>query len=203
MSASVRSQTGPNGWTATVLRITRIALLALLGWSLVGVDVSHAAADASPAQQEAMLAAHNRVRQTVSAAETARLGQPVTIPDLTWDPAAAVVAQAWADALLAGNVFAHNATLEDFGENIFRGIGIDPATSAELAVSAWTAEAASYHWDTNTCDDVCTHYTQIVWTETTRVGCGLATDGTSTYWVCVYVPGGNLEEQQPYEPAAR
>lgn len=158
------------------------------------------AADVSPAQQAAMLAAHNTLRRNTATAETQRLGQAVTIPDLTWNAAAAAVAQAWANNLLATNTFAHNPNAGNFGENIYSESGSDPATSGDRAFGSWAAEAASYSWDTNACAADCVHYTQIIWAGTTSVGCGMATNGTRTIWVCDYAPPGNIIGQRPYEP---
>jgi pathogenesis-related protein 1 len=181
-------------------RISWVALFALLIAGTVGSVVGVSAAQVTPAQQTAMLAAHNTLRQNTATAETQRLGQTVTIPDLTWNPTAAATAQAWANNLLATNTFAHNPNAPEFGENIFFESGPDPATSGDRAFTSWASEAASYTWDTNACTADCTHYTQIIWAASTSVGCGMATNGTTTIWVCDYAPRGNIDGQRPYEP---
>ena len=181
-------------------RITWFALLALLIGGAVGPVVGVSAAQVTPTQQTAMLAAHNTLRRNTATAETQRLGQTVTIPDLTWNPTAAATAQAWANNLLATNTFGHNPNAPEFGENIFFESGPDPATSGDRAFASWASEAASYTWDTNACTADCGHYTQIVWAGTTSVGCGMATNGTTTIWVCDYAPRGNIDGQRPYEP---
>jgi hypothetical protein len=183
-------------------RILHISLLALLLGGLIGAIAGSAAADVTPDQQAAMLAAHNSLRRTTGARETERLGQPVVIPDLTWNAAAAAVAQAWADHLLATGDFAFNPDAGEVGENLYRESGFDPATSADRAFANWAAEAASYNWDTDECAAVCGDYTQLVWAGTTSVGCGMATDGATTYWVCDYAPPGNFPGERPYEPGA-
>ena len=181
-------------------RAGRIALLSLCVGGFVVAFAGHASADLTPDQQTAILNAHNTVRRNVAAAETQRLGQTVTIPDLTWNPAAAAIAQGWANNLLATNTFQHNPNLNGYGENIYMSTGLNPATAGTAAVQDWAAEAANYTWDTNGCTAVCGHYTQLVWAATTSVGCGLATDGTNTYVVCDYAPPGNFVGQRPYEP---
>jgi uncharacterized protein YkwD len=166
--------------------------------------VETAAPEPAPALVDptAILAAHNSLRRNVAAAETGRLGSTVTIPDLTWNADAAAVAQGWADNLLATNTFEHNANRGPFGENIYWESGSDPATSAVRASGSWASEQAAYTWDTDSCADVCGHYTQMVWAATTSVGCGVATDGTQTIVVCNYAPPGNFTGERPYEPEA-
>ena len=180
----------------------RSSVAGALALVLIAMMTGVVGAQGSRQEQQATLDAHNTVRRTVAASESARLGQTVTIPDLTWDAAAAAVAQAWADELLATGGFSHNANRGPFGENLYWEAGSDPATSAARAVSNWASEQAAYTWDTDGCTDVCGHYTQIVWADTTGVGCGMATDGDQTYWICNYSPPGNFTGQRPYEPGA-
>jgi uncharacterized protein YkwD len=182
--------------------VSRSFLIGALALGLIGLTPGLTTAQVSLSEQTVMLAAHNQLRQSVAAAESARLGQTVTIPDLTWNADAATVAQAWADHMLSTNTFEHNANRGPFGENIYWESGNDPSTSAARAFASWAAEQANYTWDTNACSAVCGHYTQIVWAATTSVGCGMATDGTQDYWVCDYAPAGNFEGQRPYEPGA-
>jgi allophanate hydrolase subunit 1 len=44
----------------------------------------------------------------------------------------------------------------------------------------------------------CGHYTQIIWKNTTEVGCGLARGAQMDYFVCQYNPPGNFQGQKPY-----
>ncbi|KAF6026089.1 CRISP3 [Bugula neritina] len=44
------------------------------------------------------------------------------------------------------------------------------------------------------------HYTQMVWAETTRIGCGVQTcNGSTPFYVCNYGPSGN-QADRIYEP---
>jgi hypothetical protein len=45
----------------------------------------------------------------------------------------------------------------------------------------------------------CGHYTQVVWHDSTQIGCGVAVDLEGKYyWVCRYRPGGNIPNQHPF-----
>jgi hypothetical protein len=74
-------------------------------------------------------------------------------------------------------------------------------------MDSWASEADDYHYDTNTCSGACGHYTQMVWDDTRRLGCGykMCTTGspfngfpTWHFWVCDYDPRGNLNGIRPY-----
>ncbi len=150
-------------------------------------------------EAQAWLDAQNAVRRNVQPAPTAPL------PALTWSGDAAAVAQAWA----SGCTFSHNPERGNRGENIAANA---PAGSWGVgdAVSSWAGEAQSYDYATNTCasGQVCGHYTQIVWRDTTRVGCAHTTCSTGSpfgptfptwdFWVCDYEPPGNDVGERPY-----
>ena len=46
----------------------------------------------------------------------------------------------------------------------------------------------------------CRGYTQLVWSDTTEVGCGSAIcqDSKAQVWVCQYLPQGNIIGTRPY-----
>ena len=156
-----------------------------------------------PPQFLGMVEAHNVWRREVGA------------PDLVWSYEAARQAQAWA-SVLAGNgcEARHNpdpARREAYGENIYSywssrpydGYRRDPAG----VVRAWGAEREWYDEAGNECrtsqGKTCRHYTQVVWSASTAVGCGRARCESAEIWVCNYAPRGNLLPQRPYEPGNR
>ncbi len=70
-------------------------------------------------------------------------------------------------------------------------------------------EDASYDYANNTCaaNAVCGHYTQVVWRDSTELGCGMANctvnnpfggSGPWQLWVCNYNPPGNYVGMKPY-----
>jgi hypothetical protein len=130
-----------------------------------------------------ILAAHNAVRSRVG------------VPPLAWSAALATVAQQWANYLIATNGFSHRPD-NRYGENLYSLSG-GAASPAEV-VATWAAEGRGYDVRSDTCAGVCGHYTQLVWRNTTTVGCGVATDAEREVWVCDYNPAGNVVGYRPY-----
>jgi pathogenesis-related protein 1 len=128
-------------------------------------------------------AAHNQVRAGVGVAP------------LVWSPSLSRYAQDWATQLAANNCQLAHRPNRPYGENLF---WTSSGSTAQYVVDFWAAEAAHYDIETNGCDGVCGHYTQIVWAATTHVGCGMASCGSQQVWVCNYDPPGNLYGQKPY-----
>jgi hypothetical protein len=97
------------------------------------------------------------------------------------------------------------------------GMGTDTTQTTALvegAVQGWYAEISDYTFDTGACvaGKMCGHYTQVVWADTTTLGCGATLCGADTaagldlggndvtILVCNYAPPGNVGSQQPYIP---
>ncbi|KAF4945940.1 hypothetical protein FSARC_14309 [Fusarium sarcochroum] len=78
-----------------------------------------------------------------------------------------------------------------YGENL--AIGYLNATSS---VEAWGDERDKYDFDEAEFDEETGHFTQLVWKETTTVGCGRKLCGEKGWFlVCEYWPRGNVEGQ--------
>jgi len=129
------------------------------------------------------LAAHNAVRARTQ------------VPPLAWSAHLAARAQDWANTLLARRQFSHRPNAP-YGENLFS-ISGGLASPAEV-VRAWADEARNYDYADNSCRGVCGHYTQIVWADTTEVGCAVARGGGREVWVCNYNPPGNWVGRRPW-----
>ena len=83
-------------------------------------------------------------------------------------------------------------------------MGQDGRFRPEEMVAAWTDEkrlffpgafpnvSRSGNWA-----DVA-HYTQIIWRDTSEVGCAMAHSSFREVWVCQYSPPGNVVGQRPY-----
>ena len=133
---------------------------------------------------------------------------------LHWDPLAAQVALTYAsqcDPVHNPNADAEYKALggtSGLGENIAGGA---PTQTVANAVGIWVAEQTSYDHATNACTGGkdCGHYTQIVWSATTGVGCGQTSCTTGSpfgayagsqwdFAVCDFSPPGNITGQLPY-----
>jgi pathogenesis-related protein 1 len=146
-----------------------------------------------------MLNAHNQAR--ASAKPTPK----PALPPLTWSPEAAKVAQAWANQCK----FEHNKNRGKYGENLAAAAPPGSKTNAD-AVQDWVSEASDYSYSSNKCaaGKACGHYTQVVWRNSTQVGCATAICTKNSpfgsefprwqLWVCNYTPPGNYVGQKPY-----
>jgi pathogenesis-related protein 1 len=146
----------------------------------------HTVAMITPDEQNTLIAAHNDWRARYNT------------PPLAWDANLAAVAQNWADQMAASGNFDHRPD-NQFGENI--SMGTSGAFPAKAVVDGWGAEDANFDRASLTCAPgaECGHFTQVVWAQTARVGCGKATgsDGND-YWVCNYDPAGNMAGASPF-----
>jgi Cysteine-rich secretory protein family len=125
----------------------------------------------------------------------------VGVPPLQWSDDQAASAQDWANQLAAAQQLSHNRA----GQNVASGGGTAGGFSAGQLVDLWGSEKQNFR--NNAFPDISTtgnwsdagHYSQLVWRNTTSVGCGLATgqDG-SNYLVCNYDPAGNVVGETAY-----
>jgi pathogenesis-related protein 1 len=156
-------------------------------------------ANTNPANSEVntqqILAAHNVYRSELG------------IPPLTWSASLASYAQAWANELANNRncQMAHRPHDDKspwnliYGENIFSG---SAGYTFPDAVKAWGDEKKLFDHKTKKCTGewwACGHYTQVIWKNTTQVGCAIAKCANgSVIIVCNYNPAGNYSGQPPY-----
>lgn len=133
-----------------------------------------------------ILAAHNGWRKKLR------------VPPLQWSEPLARFAQAWADRLQGQGCNPEHRPANEYGENIEWAGG--QSLTPEEVVGAWGREQAFYNYAANSCQAGrnCLHYTQLVWRNTTAVGCGVARCDNSEVWVCNYAPPGNWLGEKPY-----
>lgn len=140
-----------------------------------------------------LLAGHNQARSEYG------------MGHLDWDDGLASDAQVWADHLARSGRFEHSPNTpgaELQGENLW--IGTAGAFTPEDMVGLWVAERQYFRrgvFPNNSLSgnvaDV-SHFTQIVWHNTRRVGCALAENAKEEVLVCRYSSPGNIRGQQPF-----
>ncbi|GLJ27173.1 hypothetical protein SUGI_0532680 [Cryptomeria japonica] len=121
----------------------------------------------------------------------------VGVPPLSWSRKLTTYARNYARER-RGDCVAQRSEGSPYGENIFWGSG--KHWKPEQAVKAWVEEKKWYHYSSNTCTGPdCSHYTQIVWRTTTRVGCAIIKcNSGNTFITCNYDPPGNYADSRPY-----
>ncbi|GAA4765640.1 hypothetical protein GCM10023219_08260 [Stakelama sediminis] len=144
--------------------------------------------------KQAMLTVQNRARAAVGE-------QP-----LEWDDGLAADAQRYADELAHTEIYEHSdpATRgpQPEGENLFKGTR-SAYRYTEMA-QLWVDEKRYFR--NGPAPDFSTtgnwrevaHYTQIIWANTKRMGCAMASSRTQDYLVCRYTPPGNVVGQKAY-----
>lgn len=150
------------------------------------------------------VAAHNVVR-------TAHGLQP-----LRWSENLASYAQEWANHLASTNNCQMRHRPQNggkfnqiYGENLWWAsprVWSDGRKEVQnitigRVVKDWADEKPFYNYSTNSCQagEQCGHYTQIVWRETTEVGCAYQQcSDKAQLWVCNYNPPGNYIGERPY-----
>lgn len=139
-----------------------------------------------------LLAEHNRARAAVG------------VPPLQWDWRLARSAAAYGPTLsrLGRLVHAPRAGRESERENLL--IGQRGYRSPEQMVQMWTSERRYFrpgiypNVSTTGSWYHVSHYTQVVWRDTTRVGCAIYTDRRWDFLICRYAPPGNRDGRRVF-----
>lgn len=128
------------------------------------------------------LEAHNRVRALHCAAP------------LTWSEPLAADAQAWAERLRDEGCQMRHDTQTKQGENL-AWFSPEGRMTAAATTEAWYAEVEAFDFDNPGFSRHTGHFTQVVWTDTTEVGCGVVSCNGGDLFVCRYNPSGNYRGQ--------
>ena len=175
---------------------------------------------------EDILAKHNELRQRLVDGQVPRQPRAKDIKALKYSCALEKLAQGWADFMCKNNHWDHNPNRKItsqhlrqcpgsdldvgvyVGENLWMSGGRANLKTVVSGVDAWFNEHVDYTYVKNQSPGECTpgkmcgHYTQVIWSKTTHVGCAWKVcSGGQTYLVCNYAPGGNMGGRYPYEKA--
>lgn len=132
--------------------------------------------------------------------------------ELTWSDTIALDAQSYADTMANSGAWEHDPKNRDgytngsYGENLYTSTA---KPTFAVATQAWVDEKQYYSYgevgDESTCVDgeMCGHYTQVIWKNTTEVGCASSQYKTGQFkdWyivVCKYQTPGNYLGETPY-----
>lgn len=153
----------------------------------------------------AWLEPHNLLRQQLNAGLLPNSPTPaVPVDDLQWDNNLEQVAQDYAD----GCVFAHNPdrttqyqTLGGTESSVGENLASSTATLNEQQfLDLWASEESVFVYEAIDVTNfgVFGHYTQLIWDNTTHIGCAISNCGSFDMAVCNYAPSGNSIGQYPY-----
>jgi glioma pathogenesis-related protein 2 len=168
----------------------------LFGAVLFGAFIHDQAAAQSPIDLAALgssvLSSHNTYRAIHHA------------PSMTYSTALRDSAQRWANTIASTGAFKHSGT-QGVGENLYVSYTSDSSIDASKlgadAVKDWYDEVKNYNYANPGFSSNTGHFTQVVWKDSTQLGCGAA-KGTATikgtqynafYVVCQYSMPGNMQ----------
>lgn len=159
-------------------------------------------------QAQEMLDEHNKRRTNIGKDSVSRhLPVPsIPLPPLEWDIELAKLAQEASDNMLASGSMFHNTLKLPDGRNVGQNIAFDYRLNASswAKVSDWyDSEIVDFDYASNTCTPTrdnlsCGHATQIIWRDSTKIGCGVAKEGDTQYWTCDFLKPGNFNNRKPY-----
>jgi pathogenesis-related protein 1 len=176
--------------SVTITTTLVIAAILTVSWS--ALQRSHAQTNGN--FENTILQIHNSERAAVN------------VPPIAWSASLAADAQSYAQHLttlgLGPSDILPHATGTGQGENLSWGTAgfYSPADG----VRQWAAEKHNYNGGPITQAHFAKgapmigHYTQMVWKNTSEVGCGTASSNTLEVLVCRYSPPGNYLGQTPY-----
>ncbi|VFQ59105.1 unnamed protein product [Cuscuta campestris] len=135
------------------------------------------------------LDAHNRLRASVG------------VPPVTWNATVAAFAASYAAKRAAADCKLVHSGVAEYGENIAYGYG-DDFVPVKACMKYWVEDERPYYdHSSNTCaaGKECRHYTQMLWRNTTSIGCAKAACRNGwTFISCNYYPPGNYVGERPY-----
>ena len=157
--------------------------------SAIAAPCFAASTDAPANIADGIVAIHNHERALVGS------------PPMVWDEALAVSAASYGPALIALGHLQHSPRDTRPGQRENLAMGSTNTYNYAALAGFWISEKANFTPGlfpnvsrTGNWLDV-SHYTQMIWRGTTRVGCSLQRGGDQSYLICRYAPPGNVDGQ--------
>lgn len=164
-------------------------------------------------EKQAIVDAHNRLRQTVALGQVSSQPPAANMMEMVWDDELAATAQRWADQCTPAHDRESQRDVLRFpvGQNIAATWTTRPPSGSQDSepdfskqINAWFDEVRIFGFKPISGGHGTGHYSQLVWGETSHVGCGYTfyydpTRGYTKLYVCNYGPGGNIIGSKPYE----
>merc|ERR1719284_2267483 len=170
----------------------------------------------SQAVKDAIVAKHNELRAKIANGKEkrgvdGRQPKAANMRELKWNDELAKIAQRWINQCAGAHD--KNRRTNDFswvGQNWAMSSNGNKDQQQSLATSfvqMWYDEVKDMSkkaltdptGKNNGKTGVIGHYTQVVWAETTDVGCGYIASSKGSYMACNYGPGGNVAGKRVYE----
>ncbi|KAK3132244.1 hypothetical protein QOZ80_6AG0518110 [Eleusine coracana subsp. coracana] len=144
-----------------------------------------------------IVSAQNTAQDFVDLHNEARAA--VGVGPVTWDPVVAQYAQSYAE--IRANDCGLVLSGGPYGENLFWGSWGRVWTASD-AVGLWVSQKVDYNYTTDTCaiGKSCLSYKQVVWRDSTRIGCGgvVCAANLGVFIICSYDPPGNFIGERPF-----
>nr|CAH8865334.1 unnamed protein product [Trichobilharzia regenti] len=151
-----------------------------------------------------LLALHNAYRQGVKYGKVQNQPPAMDIPNLMWSYELVNISKSWATTC---QPYPSKITMSGDGEAGWISVGQNVAAVPNVrdAVALWFNEYSNYDFEANKCkgNRKCANYKQLVFSETTQVGCAYKRCDNfkapnDIVVVCSYGPGGEYFSRRPY-----
>nr|CUU99883.1 hypothetical transcript [Hymenolepis microstoma] len=160
---------------------------------------------ATPQEKSQIVDSHNQARRNVSPPASNMLA-------MKYSSEMEYLADTWARKCQFAYPSENNILYRNISQNIAISYG-HPSVDFPLFISRWVKEKKNYDYERNSCTPgkTCGHYTQMIWSTSSSVGCAVEQCDPyfSNYpqpvylYVCQYKPPGNYIGEKPYNAGRR
>nr|XP_022909966.1 uncharacterized protein LOC111421045 [Onthophagus taurus] len=158
-------------------------------------------------EKNQIVALHNYLRKQIANGKVKGQPRGVNLKRMSWDESLAEQAQNVANTCEFKHLSINDDRWSWVGQNLFNSMATNYNKKTDwkgVIQNSWFGEKDNYKYRAEYTKNV-VHYTQLVWANTNKVGCGYThfpIEGDFPYkklYVCNYAPGGNIEGENPYK----